>query len=179
MRPVLIFAAATAAGIGGAEAGEPPLGVIAGVSGGVLAHGVELISRTGNEGGPAFNGEVDLAPALHPFGGVLYPEIGGSVATGGATSYGYADLKYEMAVGSNWFLGAGLGGAVHNGELKATSPNRNALGSRFLFHLPFEAGYAVNANWRVSLYYEHISNGYLASPNEGLDNAGMRLGYRF
>lgn len=174
-----IFGAALAAGIANAQAADPPLGIVAGLSGGVLAHGVELISRTGNEGGPAFNGEVDFVPVLRPFAGVLYPEIGGSVATEGATRYGYADLKYEIAFAPGWFFGAGLGGAVHNGELRAASPNRNALGSRFLFHVPFEAGYAFCQKWRVSVYYEHVSNGYLASPNEGLDNAGMRLGYRF
>lgn len=171
--------AAAIAAAAPAHADEPLLGVIAGFSGGVLAHDVEVISRSQFEGGPAFNGEIDFVPVARRFGGIFYPELGASIATGGATSYGYADLRYEFAAASGWFVGAGLGGAVHNGYLAATSPDHKALGSRVLFHLPFEAGYSFSAHYRLSVYFEHVSNGYLASPNEGLDNAGVRLGVRF
>jgi lipid A 3-O-deacylase len=160
--------------------GQPPGGILAGFSGGVLAHGVTIISRTDHEEGEvAVNGEIDFAPFAHVLGGSFYPEVGGSVASGGGTSYGYADVRYEYTLPNGIFLGAGLGGAVQNGTLQATSPDHNALGSRVLFHLPVEVGFAFAEHYRASIYFEHISNGYLAKPNEGVDNIGVRLGYRF
>ena len=65
------------------------------------------------------------------------------------------------------------------GDLNPTSPDHKALGSRVLFHIPLEAGIDLDPHYRVSIYFEHVSNAYLTSPNEGLDNLGLRLGYRF
>jgi hypothetical protein len=33
----------------------------------------------------------------------------------------------------------------------------------------------VTPNNRIALYYEHASNGFLAYPNPGMDNIGLRL----
>lgn len=177
----LIMGGAAALSPGIAQADDLPLGgILAGFSGGVLAHGVEIVSRAGYEQrGVTFNGEIDFVPVFHVLDGSIHPEIGASVTTNNATSYAYADMKYEILEPSGLFFGAGLGLAVHDGYLAATSPYHNGLGSRVLFHIPLEAGVAFADHYRVSIYFEHVSNAYLTSPNEGLDNIGVRFGYRF
>jgi lipid A 3-O-deacylase len=155
-------------------------GIVYDVSGGVLAHDVpDLWSGTNLERGTTFNGEVIFTPALHVLWGAIRPDLGASITTNGGTSYGYGGVVYQVMLPAGIFLGAGVGGAVHDGHLKADSPDHKGLGSRVLFHVPLEAGIELAEHYRVSVYFEHISNAYLTSPNEGLDNLGVRFGYRF
>lgn len=177
----LLAASAGALSAGIAHADDRPLGgLLAGFSGGILAHGVTFWSQAPfEERGVTFNGEIDFVPFFAILGGSIHPEIGADATTAGGTSYAYADLKYEITGPWNSFFGIGVGGAVHDGYLNATSYYHNALGSRVLFHIPIEAGIAFADHYRVSVYFEHVSNAYLTSPNEGLDNVGLRFGYRF
>ena len=70
--------------------------------------------------------------------------------------------------------------AAHNGETDEGSGARmNQLGSPVLFRLAFEAGFTIGRSHAVSVLFDHISNAYLADPNEGLDTVGIRYGYRF
>ena len=48
-----------------------------------------------------------------------------------------------------------------------------------LFHIPLELGVRLDDRNSVSVYFEHMSNANLASPNEGLDAIGVRYGRRF
>jgi hypothetical protein len=154
--------------------------VVSGFSGGILAHGVPIWSRADfEERGMTFNGEVDFAGLAEIFGGHLYPVLGGDVTTAGGTTYAYADLRYEIRGPGRLFFAFGVGAAVHDGHLAADSAYHNALGSRVLFHVPLEVGFTFADHYRASLYFEHVSNAYLTSPNEGLDNIGLRFGYRF
>jgi hypothetical protein len=107
------------------------------------------------------------------------PAAGASVNTAGDTSRAYIDARWELATPSGIFLGLGLGAAVHDGLLDPTDPGRKALGSRVLFHIPIELGLRLDARNSISVYFEHISNGFLAHSNEGLDSIGVRYGYRF
>jgi len=147
------------------------------VRGGVLAHDVNLWAARGVEDGTTFNGELVFSPSLDFLGGKIRPAVGASITTDDGTSYGYIDAKWEWS-GPVFFFGLGLGGAVHDGS-KNGSPNEKALGSRVLFHVPAEVGWQFTEKNRVSLYFEHVSNGFLADKNEGLDNIGVRLSHRF
>ncbi|MBT8353708.1 MAG: acyloxyacyl hydrolase, partial [Desulfofustis sp.] len=74
----------------------------------------------------------------------------------------------------------GLGLAVHNGETdEGNVADMNQLGSTVLFRLAFEVGFTIGDRHLISLMFDHISNAYLADPNEGLDTLGLRYGYRF
>jgi len=53
------------------------------------------------------------------------------------------------------------------------------LGAHVLFHIPFEIGLRLSERRSLSIYFEHMSNGYTRSSNEGLDGIGIRYGYRF
>lgn len=145
--------------------------------GGVLAHDVHLWAARGVEDGATFNGELVLSPSLELLGGKIRPAVGASVTTQGGTSYAYADAKWEWA-GPVFFVGLGLGGAVHNGSHYG-SPDEKALGSRVLFHVPAEIGWQFTDRNRISLYFEHVSNAFTSDVNEGLDNIGVRLAHRF
>ena len=149
------------------------------VRAGVLAHDVpELWSGFRLERGIDINAEL-LGPGVAFLGGTLRPAIGGSVNTSGYTSKAYLDARWEFDLRYGVFFGLGLGAAIHDGNLNPTEPDRKALGSRVLFHIPFELGYRWDDHQSLSVYFEHTSNGNTARYNEALDNIGIRYGYRF
>jgi hypothetical protein len=166
--------------VGQAGAGEPtPLRGVE-IRAGVLAHDVpHLWSGFRLEDGVDINGEVLLGTGIYFLGGTLRPAIGGSVSTSGQTSKGYVDARWEIQGPASLFFGLGLGAAVHDGKLEPTQPDRKALGSRVLFHIPVEVGLRLGERHSVSVYFEHTSNAWLAKYNEGMDNIGVRYGFRF
>ncbi len=148
---------------------------------GVLAHDVpDLWSGFQAEPGSAdINIEALLSPSVVFLGGTIRPAIGGSISTVGATSDAYIDARWQYETPSGVFFGLGLGAAVHNGQLQLDDWDRKALGSRVLFHIPAEVGYRFDDHNSLSAYFEHMSNAYTVSPNEGMDRLGIRYGYRF
>ncbi len=147
---------------------------------GVLAHDVPALwSNFRLERGQDVNLEVILAPSLPFLGGEIRPAIGGSYSVGGGTSKGYIDARWMLEGRSGFFLGLGIGAALHDGLLDPTDPDRKALGRRVLFHVPLEVGYRFDRHNSISLYFDHISNGYTTTYNEGLDTLGIRYGYKF
>ena len=68
---------------------------------------------------------------------------------------------------------------VHDGLLDPTDPDKKALGSRILFHIPIEIGLRLDDRRSISVYFEHMSNAFLVDSNEGLDSIGVRYGYKF
>ncbi|MGZ5889376.1 MAG: acyloxyacyl hydrolase [Hyphomicrobium sp.] len=125
------------------------------------------------------NIEAIFSPSVAFLGGTISPALGGSISTIGATSDVYLDARWQMEMGCGIFLGLGLGGAVHNGQLQLEDWDRKALGSRVLFHIPVEIGYRLDEHNSLSAYFEHMSNAYTVDPNEGMDRLGVRYGYSF
>lgn len=179
------FAVATA------EAAEPAPALAADdilhhVSVGYLAHDVSGLWSGFRIERAATAANIDLvfAPHFDLFGGSIRPALGGTIANGDGTSFGYADARYEIAGPFGTFFGLGLGLAIHDGALAPQTPSDGhrlkALGSRALFHVPIEIGVTFAERLRVSAYFEHVSNGWLGTDiNEGMDNLGMRIGYKF
>jgi lipid A 3-O-deacylase len=150
---------------------------------GVLAHDVPGIwsGFQLETSAPDINVEAQFKPALALPWGSIRPVIGGSINTGGGTSHGYIDARWQADGPSSVFFGLGLGAAIHDGEIGGTGsdPNQKWLGSRVLLHFPFEIGLHLDAHNDISAYFEHTSNGYTMTHNEGLDRLGIRYGYRF
>ena len=149
------------------------------IRGGVLAHDVPGLWAGFNlEDGIDINAEVLLGRGLPFLGGTVRPALGASINTEGYTSRAYLDARWEIELG-RVFLGLGVGAAIHDGELDASAPDRKALGSRVLFHIPIELGLRLDDRSSISVFFEHMSNAELADANEGLDAIGVRYGYRF
>jgi hypothetical protein len=147
---------------------------------GVLYHDMDdLWSNFRLESGVDFNGELIFAPHVAFLGGAFRPAIGASINSAGDTSKLYAGVRYQYELDGGLFFSVGGGGAVHDGHLTPGSGDRKALGSRLLFHIPLEAGYRFDNRHALSVYFDHVSNAFLAGYNEGLDTLGMRYGYRF
>jgi hypothetical protein len=146
---------------------------------GVLHHDTPMWSGFKRESGIDVNLEAIFSPQIGVLGGVIRPAFGGSVNTAGDTSKLYTGLRWQYEHVNGLFFGVGLGGAVHNGKLHLQHNDRKALGSRVLFHIPIEAGYRFDGKSALSIYFDHVSNAYLADENEGMDTLGMRYGYRF
>ena len=125
------------------------------------------------------NVEVVLRPGVDLLGGMLRPAIGGSWNTEGGTSRAYLDARWQIEGPAGLFLALGLGGAIHDGNLEPIDPGKRAPGSRILFHIPLEIGPPLDRHSSISIFFDHISNGYTQVFNEGLDAWGLRYGYRF
>lgn len=127
----------------------------------------------------ALNFEALFSPYLAFFGGTVRPALGASINTEGETSNVYLDARYQYEFQNGFFVGLGVGGTVHDGQLELKDWDQKALGSRVLFHIPLEIGYRIDTHNSISAYFEHMSNAYTVDPNEGLDRLGVRYGYRF
>jgi len=150
------------------------------IKAGILYHDTGFWGGSGNEEGIDANVELIFSPSVMLLSGQLRPNIGISLNDRGDTSKLYGGGVWEYEGRSGWFFGFGLGLAVHNGEIDDNAvDDRSLLGSSLLFRLAFETGLNLTPHHRLSLMYDHISNAYLADPNEGLDSFGVRYGYRF
>ena len=146
---------------------------------GILAHDVRLWSRSRQEGGVDLNAEFIFGfPNAPLFSGTVRTNLGFSLNTQGDTSKVYSGLLWEYIWKSGVFLNLGLGLAAHNGELE-NSDNKKELGSRILFRIPVEIGLFLTRHQGISIMFDHVSNAYVADPNEGLDTVGLRFTYRF
>lgn len=148
---------------------------------GVLAHDVDgLWSGLRKESGVDYNAEIVFRhPSFPLLLGTVRPISGLCINNRGDTSMVYAGLLWEIEMKSGMFLNLGAGAALHDGELETSEEDKKRLGSRVLFRIPIEFGYALNKRHRVSIAFDHVSNASLAYPNEGLDKFGLRYGYRF
>lgn len=147
---------------------------------GVLAHDVDYLwSNVSREDGVDLNAEVSFDRSLRLWRGDIRPAIGLSVNTAGDTSKAYVDARWEFDPTDRIFAAIGIGAAIHDGDLEPESADRKALGSRVLLHFPAEIGWRLNYSHSISIYFDHVSNAWLADPNEGMDTLGVRYGYRF
>jgi lipid A 3-O-deacylase len=122
------------------------------------------------------NFEVLFAPWARTFGGYLRPAIGATVNFNGDTSKAYADLRWEAETASGVFFAIGMGAAIHNGDLSPADDFHKALGSRVLFHPSAEIGYRFDGVNSISIFADHVSNGFTQRYNEGMDTVGIRYG---
>ncbi len=149
---------------------------------GGLAQNIEPTGR-GHEHGADVNAEVLFAPAFAPTGDavkdVLFgfrPHLGATYNFAGTTDKIYVGLTWDAPLNHGFFLEGSFGLAVHDGGL--AEDNRAQYGCRVNFRESASLGYDLDANWRVMLMVDHMSNADLCLQNRGLTNAGVRLGYR-
>ncbi|HEX9570130.1 MAG TPA: acyloxyacyl hydrolase [Rhodospirillales bacterium] len=146
---------------------------------GALAHDEGPFSHKKEDGVDA---NVELLFASPDFLKIIWsprPHIGGNINSSGDTSQGYFGLSWEWEFWRYMFGGFSLGGAVHTGETTNAPVDRKELGCRVLFRESVELGFRFAERHSVSAFLDHISNAKLCSTNEGLENFGVRYGYKF
>ena len=147
---------------------------------GVMAHDVDALwSGQHKERGVDYGMELVFAPRVQAFSGVIRPNVGFDWHNRGDTSKAYGGVIWHWTNDRRLSFELGLGAAVHTGERETRDPDRKQLGSKLLFRIPIELGWRVAERQRVSLFFEHVSNAWLADENEGMDLLGMRWGFRF
>ncbi len=163
-------------------------GLISELRGGVVAQGWGG-QGVDKEQGAAVNGEIVFRSP--DFLSVLLaprPVVGATIAfDSDATSQIYAGLDWRFDLTDRFYVNGGVGGALHNGETAPFDPAIDTgrqghtvfLGCRALFRLSADAGFRVTERLNASVYWAHLSNANLCTPNEGLDNLGLRLGWTF
>ena len=121
-----------------------------------------------------FNGPDWLRWMAHP-----RLNIGADLNTGSGTSLGYAGLVWTLDVTDAFFVEGAFGGAIHDGQTDKTTTDQMDLGCRVMFHESGSIGYRVSDSASLMVTVDHMSNAGLCTPNPGITNAGVRLGYSF
>jgi hypothetical protein len=121
------------------------------------------------------------SPDVFKWIGSPRPSIGGIVSLDGYESLIHAGIDYHVPLGSTPFyaeVGGGVG--VHTGYLDNAPPGFHNLGCPVLLH--WKAGLGVNLTDHVTatLDWQHMSNiVFRCNPNEGLNDIGLVLGWKF
>ena len=118
------------------------------------------------------------------------PNLGFLINTAGETSQVYGGLTWTWNFADNvlrendgFYVEFTEGPGFNNGKINVTgaveSQRRKSLGSNVLFREDLDLGYHITPNWSIALSYNHISNADLATRNEGLNDIGARIGFKF
>jgi hypothetical protein len=148
---------------------------------GVYAHDVKTpLDLRGIEGGADFQFGIraERLSGLQVIGAPS-PYVFAAVNSAGGTHYAAAGLSWK--IGDTVYLRPGLGLAVHTGSLRLdpAEPARS-LGSRILFEPELAIGVRAGERLSIEASWVHMSNaGILSHQNPGMDNIGVRLGWRF
>jgi hypothetical protein len=148
---------------------------------GVAAHDVDgLWSGERKERGVDYMLEVVLGPTLaEAYSGAIRTNLGFTWNNRGYTSKAYGGLIWHWSNDRQLTFELGLGVALHTGERETDEQDEKQLGSKLLFRVPIELGWEFAERQRVSLFFEHVSNAWLADENEGMDLLGARWAWRF
>jgi lipid A 3-O-deacylase len=163
------------------ESAEEGLGgFISEIRGGVLYHDEGPFSHRKEEGADVNLELLFVSPGFLDLIGSPRPHLGADVNVVGDTSEFYLGLSWEWEFWGGWLAGFSLGGAVHTGETdKKGREDRKELGCRVLFRESIELGYRFQGRHSLTAMLDHISNAKLCDGNEGLENVGVRYGYKF
>lgn len=177
-----------ALGAGQAEAGVNEVQI------GVLAHNIQVIdSKNANkEDGPVIEAQITFdSPGFLRWAGAPRPYAMISANVSGDTSHAGVGLEWRWEFADGWQLNPGLGYVVHDGELENPYPpgpqsiafadEHVLLGSRDLFRTSLAVTRELSENWSAQVIFAHLSHGQILGDgrNQGMDQIGVRFGYRF
>ena len=160
--------------------GSKPLeGFLSEVRLGVLKHDFGPFSSS-EEHGVDVNLEVLFAsPSFLKFVWSPRPHLGITINSDGDTDQAYFGLSWEADVWRDLFVGFSFGGSYHNGETETDRTDKKELGCGLLFRESLELGYRFAGRHAITAFLDHVSNANICDKNEGLENFGVRYGYRF
>lgn len=165
------------------------------VRAGVTDHNVCVLGcdNADKEDGPNLTGELVFAsPRFLEIIGSPRPYVTGSLNIGGDTNFGGAGILWNWDFADGWSFEPGLGYVIHDGDLSfpfpqgdprndVVSESRLFFGSRDLFRTSLALNREFTDKWGVQVMFEHLSHGQILGRgrNQGLDNIGVRVIYRF
>jgi len=103
--------------------------------------------------------------------------VGGNFHTDDGVNQAYAGLTWNYYLTDSVFVESSFGGALHDGETSGFSSN--SYGCPVNFRESFSIGADITESISVMASVDHMSNAGLCDQNQGLTNAGVRIGYRW
>ena len=162
---------------------------------GVLAHNIQVLNggTANKEDGPIIDLQVNFrSPGFLHWAGAPSPYVSVSPNVSGDTNFAAVGLEWRWAFADRWALTPGLGYAVQdgatnnpfpNGTAKSTAYNRDHVlyGSKDVFRTSLGLQREFGPHWRGELMFLHYSHGQIlgSGRNQGVDQAGVRIGYKF
>jgi lipid A 3-O-deacylase len=162
--------------------GIPDFHLLSEVRAGISLHNVGPFARNVEDGQDI---DFELLFASPDFLSLLFsphPHVGVHINTVGDTSQLWAGLAWQRDFWDRIFLEFTFGLAVHDGKLNDPTGRNREFGSRVLFRESIAIGVLFGRDNRhnISIYLDHVSHGGLFDDrNDGMDNTGIRYGYRF
>ncbi len=156
-------------------------GIFSEIKLGALAHDMGPFSSQKEDG---VDGHVELrfqSPDILKYIGSPYPHIGADLSGSGDTNSVWLGVVWEWELWKKFFAGWSMGGALHDGVTNQGEgqPDEKELGCNPLFRLGINVGWRFDEHHSIDVLMDHISNAKLCDTNEGLENVGVRYGYRF
>ena len=154
---------------------------------GILAHDRGWFGKNREGFGPDYNFELMFnSPRILKKIGAPKPILGLTQTSTGGSSLYYGGITWDANITKNWFVSGTTGIAYTNGITKLpqgqvpTGDKKIQFGSKWLHRGAVELGWNFYGNDTISLMFSHVSHGsMLDNKNHGMDEFGIRYGYRF
>jgi lipid A 3-O-deacylase len=182
----------------GATIAAPPAahaGAVEELKVGPLAHNICVTNckNADKEDGPVIDAQLNFrSPDFLDWAFSPRPYLAIAPNVSGDTSFAAAGLEWRWEFVDGWAITPGVGYAIHDGEVKNAFPNGDPratqfsaehvlYGSRDLFRSSIGLQHEFTAKWSAEAYFVHYSHGQIlgSGRNQGTDQAGVRIGYRF
>lgn len=168
---------------------------------GAYAHGVG--TKQSQEGGADIMVGFETERLGGVFKYIFNPAVHGMLSFNTQVPTDFVAIGFDWPIAilhsEHWYLRPGIGFAGTTGQadignsaepgISAQERQRRAhlaatridFGSHDLFEPELALGYKVNDKWKVEASYVHLSNGQIlhSGKNQGMDDVGLRLMYRF
>ena len=154
---------------------------------GVLAHDRGWFGKNREGFGPDYNFELMFnSPRILKKIGAPKPILGLTQTSTGGSSLYYGGITWDANITKNWFVSGTTGISYTNGITKLpqgqvpTGDKKIQFGSKWRHRGAVELGWKFYGNDTISLMFSHVSHGsMLDNKNHGMDEFGIRYGYRF
>ncbi len=154
---------------------------------GILAHDRGWFGKNREGFGPDYNFELMFnSPKILKKIWSPKPVLGLTQTSTGGSSLYYGGITWDANITKNWFVTGTTGIAYTNGLSKLpkgqvpTGDKQIQFGSKWLHRGAIELGWNFYGNDTISLMFSHVSHGsMLDDKNHGMDEFGIRYGYRF
>ena len=129
------------------------------------------------EGGAAISFEkiFDRPDWWHPYAG--RPHIGTHLSTANNTHLLYAGSTWNLFQKGKFSGELAFGAAIHSGQ-EDIEKDKLGFGCKINFREMIAFGYQVREDKILQISAQHMSNGSLCDPNQGLTSVGLRFAWK-